>query len=171
MRARTAGLTLVETAVLVSLAGVLLAVFVPTFFAKLRTSKVEEASDMLESIHEATATYYETRHGRARRCLPPSSQPTPEEPSATPVDVDFTAEPWASLGVQSEDPLRYSYELIVPSAGCDVRSRAGQPLFTIRAVGDLDDDGVKSTFERSATLDEEGNVVPLGVLYVTRRIE
>ena len=171
MRVRTAGLTLVETAVLVSLAGILLAVFVPTFFAKLRTSKVQEASDMLESIHRATAAYYETRHERQRRCLPPSAPPTPAEPSASPVQVDFSAEPWASLGIPNEDRLRYSYELIVPSAGCDVRVPAGRPLFTIRAYGDLDDDGVRSTFERSATLDEDGKVVPLGVLYVSRRIE
>ena len=170
-RRRSEGLTLVETAVLVSLAGVLLAVFVPTFIDKLRTSKVQEASDMLETIHEASVAYYETRHGRSRRCLPPSSQPTPPEPSAFPVEVDFSAEPWASLGIQTEDRLRYSYELIVPSAGCDVRARPGRPLFTIRAIGDLDDDGVQSTFERSATLDEDGKVVPLGVLYVTRRIE
>lgn len=171
MRSRTAGLTLVETAVLVSLAGILLAVFVPTFIAKLRTSKVQEASDMLQSIHDATAAYYEERHDRQRRCLPASSTPTPPEPSASPVDVDFSAEPWASLEIESEDRLRYSYELVVPSAGCDVRVPTGQALFTIRAVGDLDEDGERSTFERSATLDEDGKVVPLGVLYVTRRIE
>lgn len=170
-RTETSGLTLVETAVLVSLVGVLLAVFVPTFVAKLRTSKVQEASDMLETIHAATTAYYEARHERQQRCLPPSSEPTPSEPSAELVDVDFGAEPWVSLGVTTEDGLRYSYQLIVPSAGCDLRVPTGRALFTVRAVGDLDDDGVRSTFERSATLDENGTVVPLGVLYVTRRVE
>ncbi len=169
------GLTLVEAAVVVSLVGLVLAVFVPTFFRHLRTSKIDEASRLLTQLATAADSYYSVRHNHRRRCLPAGAGPLPAAPSPDPVEVDPAAAPgattWAALGFAPERPLRYTYEFVPTQEGCDVRVRPGEPLYTLRAVGDLDGDGRRSTFELSTTLDEAGAPVALDVLYVRDRVE
>ncbi len=168
-------MTLVEAAVIASLAGITLAVFVPTFFRHLRTSKIDEASQTLADLAAAADSYYRTRHGSLRRCLPPAAGPLPSAPNAEPAEVDPAEAPgaatWLALGFDPDGPLRYSYEFLPAQAGCDVRVEPGEALYTLRATGDLDGDGRRSTFERSTTLDEAGEPTDLGVLYVTDRIE
>ncbi|MEM9067802.1 MAG: type II secretion system protein [Myxococcota bacterium] len=172
---RVEGLTLVEAAVLISLTGIALAVFVPTFFRQLRTSKIDEASEHLEQLAGALDAYYVERRPEGRGCLPAGAGPTLDQPGPDPQPVDYDevegAATWSALSFRPERPLRYSYEVIVRRAGCDVRVPPGEALYTVRATGDLDGDGRRSTFERSATLNEEGDVIPLGVLYVTDRVE
>ncbi len=138
---------------------------------------------MLEEIAGAAQSYYEARHegleGTSRtRCLPESTGLHPEQPSAERREVLFVDETspgsasWAALGFGEARTLRYSYEVIFPTSGCDVRVQEGRPLFTVRAEGDLDGDGTRSVFERSVTIEaESGEVVPMGILYVTRRTE
>ena len=50
---RRSGLTLVEVTLVISVVGVLLAVFIPTFVRELRTSKISEAATQLEALHRA----------------------------------------------------------------------------------------------------------------------
>jgi Tfp pilus assembly protein PilE len=57
-----AGLTLVEVAILVSLIGVFLAVFVPTFAREVRRSKLAEASEQLLVLERRAASYFEAAH-------------------------------------------------------------------------------------------------------------
>lgn len=174
---RRAGVTLVEAAALASVLGIVLAVVVPTFVRELRTSKVEEASEVLSLLHERMATYYAAGHGGAKHCLPAPAGPAPAETSLDGVEVDLTAEgtpgvrTWAALELGITRPLRYRYEVIPLREGCDVRVRPGESLFVLRATGDLDGDGRMSRFERIATVDEDGRVVPHGVLFVRDRME
>ncbi|MCB9619522.1 MAG: hypothetical protein H6721_22665 [Sandaracinus sp.] len=169
-------MTLVEAAAIASVVGIVLAVFVPTFWRELRTSKVEEASQVLGQIHERMAAYYEAEHGTLRHCLPSPAGPTPAEASIDGVEVDLAADAtggatWAALDLGLTRPLRYRYEVIPLREGCDIRVRPGESLFVLRATGDLDGDGRMSRFERVATVDEDGNVVPHGVLFVEDRME
>ena len=82
-------MTLVEAALLVCIAGVLLAVMIPAFARALRTSKIAEATEELASMHRAAASYYAARHGERRdrlvRCLPAQAGPAPAMPSDDPV--------------------------------------------------------------------------------------
>lgn len=170
-------MTLVEAAAIASVVGVVLAVFIPTFWRELRTSKVEEASTVLARMHERVAAYYEAEHGALRHCLPSPAGPAPAETSVDDVEVDLAAESmpgaatWAALELGITRPLRYRYELIPLREGCDIRIRPGEALFVLRATGDLDGDGRTSRFERVATVNEEGRVTPHGVLFVQDRIE
>jgi Tfp pilus assembly protein PilE len=169
--------TLVEAAAIASVLGIVLAVVIPTFVRELRTSKVEEASEVLTLLHERTAAYYAREHGALSHCLPEPAGPAPAETSVDAVEVELGAEgmpgaaTWAALELELTRPLRYRYELIPLRAGCDVRVRPGESLFVLRATGDLDGDGRMSRFERVATVDEEGRVVPHGVLFVRDRME
>ena len=90
-------LSLIEGSFLVGIVGTVLAVFLPTFFREMNTSKVAETAEMMSLIADRAAAYYSTGHdtsrGRRRRCLPPSAGPTPPLPSGEPVEVDFSVPP------------------------------------------------------------------------------
>lgn len=181
-RRRRAGLTLVETALLISLAGVVLAVSIPTYFRVVRTSKLAEPPEELRAMHRAAAAYYTRQHptpeGSATSCIPPAAGPTPAKPDTEPQTVDFhSAETagsatWRALDYQPSRAIRYRYSLLPAEVGCGVEEPPGdEPLIRLRAEGDLDGDGELSVFERAATLTPDGQLVPEGPLLMRRRIE
>jgi len=168
---------MVEAALVIALVGVALAVFIPTFVGQLRTSKLSEAPELLAELHQRAAAYYEARHEGGRRCLPGAAGPAPAEPRPEAAVHDFTDEGapgapvWGALEFRVERPIRYSYQMTPNREGCDVQVPAGGTLFRLEARGDLDGDGVLSSFVRKATTDENDRVVPVGSLYVERRVE
>jgi type II secretory pathway pseudopilin PulG len=174
---RRRGITLIEVALVLSLTGILLAAFVPTFVRYVHTSKLAEATERLASLHHHAAAYYAAEHTvgtrRLRACLPEGAGPFPLEPSADPVLVDFAtdesgAATWRALGAKQPALLRYSYEVAIPEPGCE--QRPARPPITLRAHGDLDGDGTRSLLERVATPGREG-LVPTGPLRVLSRTE
>ena len=166
-----------ETAIVVCVVGSVLAIFVPTFLDHLRTSKVEEPPLLLEELFERTKSYYESRQNGERWCLPAQAGPSPSETAEEPTAHDFAAagspgrETFEAIGFETERPIRYRYELIPRRAACGVDLEPGHILFTVRATGDLDGDGVQSSYERRATVDEDGRVIPSGILYIDHPIE
>jgi hypothetical protein len=165
---------------LISLAGILLAAFAPTFFRHLRMSKMTEAVETLDSLYRGTAAYYaeeRTLDGkRVRACLPQSVGPFPEKPSADPQLVNFDApetDPvWRALGMTGEQPLRFSYRVTVAQPGCGPRSDPATPAAIFQANGDLDGDGVLSTVERAAALSQDQTELEsIGPLHIQQRVE
>ena len=180
-RQKRAGLSLLETAALVSLSAIVLAALVPTFVRKLRLSKVAEATGELAELQRRASAYYSRYHRmpggqRERGCVPGPAGPAPARPSEEPVEADFTAEDtpghatWEALGYTPDGAIRYRYSLVTSHAGCAPREPEPEVLMTLRAEGDLDGDGVLSTLERDSGPDGE-ELVPVGVLRATRRIE
>lgn len=195
-RTRVEGaLSLIEGSLAVGLIGTFLAVFIPTFFREIHTSKVAEATDMMELIAERAGAYYNTSHetgrGSRRRCLPDGAGPTPDLPSEEPVPVDFTQAPtlpdpevevenaeaeesgvetWLAIGLSTERELRFAYTFEPSRAGCGVMAPEDEPLFVVRANGDLDGDGIQSTFEQGYRV-RRGSVEPFGVLHINQRVE
>jgi Tfp pilus assembly protein PilE len=178
---RRAGMTLVEASAIVCVAGVLVAVFVPTFARHLHTSKTAEASEQLAELHRLSAAYYAARHTGAdghvrQRCLPEAAGPAPALPTTDPVAVDFAAATtpgaatWSALGFAPADPTRYRYTLTPAMVGCDVTARGRAHVLVLTAEGDLDGDDVRSRFERRATVRGD-DLVPTGVLIVSERVE
>lgn len=170
-RARvSAGFTLLEVALVLSLTGVLLAAFLPTFLREVHTSKLSEATEQLASLHRHAAAYYAARG----QCLPQSAGPYPITPSADPVPVDFAADPagastWLALGQRGTPLLRFSYEIAVTDPGCHARP-LGVAAIYFRAHGDLDADGEHSLLERAAA-PSEGGLTPVGPLRILGRTE
>ncbi len=181
-RRRRAGLSLVEAALIVSIVGIVLAVFIPTFARELRTSKTSEAVDNLRALSVSAAAYFTTpwprEEGPAQlRCLPPTAGPTPRTPTADPVTVDFQSEDtpgqetWTALSFEPDGDVRYAYTFEPTAAGCGLRSPEGSYLLTVRAEGDLDSDGERSMFEQRLTALPSGELVEFGILYVRDRGE
>lgn len=173
-------MSLLETAFAVSIVGSLLAVLIPTFVRRVSLSKTSEATRVLAELHHRTAAYFDGVHaegGVARRwCLPAEAGPTPRFPSRDRVTFDFQAEDvpghetWTALGFQP-GPIRFRYSLVPEAEGCGIRRPPHAPVVTFTAEGDLDVDGQLSTYERAASVDAEGRLVPEGALRVQSPVE
>jgi type II secretory pathway pseudopilin PulG len=170
-------LSLIEVALLLCLIGIVLAVFVPTFLRRVRTNKISEASELLQEMSDRTAAYYATSWATGERyCLPPSAGPTPAQPTVDSAEVDFfdddqaSHRTWEALGFQPDRPIRYSYSYTPSEDGCDLIGRDDLGSVSFRAEGDLDGDGVPSTFELRATLEADG-FKPADTLRVHQRTE
>jgi hypothetical protein len=168
---------LVEAAILLCLLGVVLAVFVPTFLRRVRANKIIEASELLSEMSKLASAYYSTSWGSGKRhCLPPSAGPTPAEPTVDARRVDFFSpdvaggKTWEALGFQPSRPTRYSYSYVPGQAGCDLIGKEGLDPIRFHAEGDLDGDGVRSSFELRATLGPDGLKEPQ-MLHLHRRVE
>ncbi len=191
---------MVEVSAIVCGVGIFLAVFIPTFVRELRTSKTSEAVENLRHLSERAAAYYAASHEtRAeveepagdeaeqepeparvesrRRCLPSTAGPTPRTPTPTPARVSFVSEDtpghdtWRALGFDPQREVRFAYTFEPTASGCGLRSPEGSYLLTLRAEGDLDDDGERSLFERRMAANEAGELMPFGILYVRDRAE
>jgi type II secretory pathway pseudopilin PulG len=168
---------LIEAALLLSLLAVVLAVFVPTFVRRVQTNKITEASEQLANMSRGAQAYFATSWSQSERdCLPPSAGPTPEAPTVDPKAVDFFSEEtpghatWKALSFQPDRAVRFSYRYTASQDGCGLLEAVTDVAVTFRAEGDLDGDGVLSTFERRASIGRDG-FVPAESLRVHQRTE
>lgn len=176
-----AGLTLIETALIISAIGIVLAVVIPTFIKTLKTSKVTEVSVQLEALYQATSAYYSANYGDRRKtisyCLPGAAGPTPEKPSPTPIEVDFFSEQaqgvetWRALNFNPAAPLRFSYSFLPRISGCSLRVPPHTPMVILRAEGDLDGDDDYSTFERTVLMSDQNTLTLEKLLFIKDRVE
>jgi type IV pilus assembly protein PilA len=144
-----------STGLWVAASGVLAAAAVPAFLKYLRRAKTAEAVMNLRILFDSAITYWNL-HGR----FPATAPLTPVGRTACfeGKSVKMTANPadwahptWVELNFAIPDAHSYQYEFI---------SEGGQ--FTARAFGDLDCDGVLSTFERVGSVDPTGTFVSGG---------
>jgi hypothetical protein len=151
---------------LVAAAGVVAAVAIPAFVKYQKRAKSSEASYNLRKIFDGQLAYFESKNtqaGNEKTPLFASSVPlTPGNPTTymckdgksvryQPTADTFKHPTWQALNFALADPFYYAYEVETKGTGNGTH-------FTVRAMGDLDCDGVLSTFERIGTLDEAGNL-------------
>ena len=147
----------------------LAAVGIPAFIKYMRRAKTTEAIDQLDKIYKGAAYYYTAPHidgeGRKLPCQFPATQaPTPagtccgslggpDKDGDGRCDAnpnDWATLTWESLTFQMNDDHYFVYSF--ESSG--VLSNA---QFTASAYGDLDCDGVMSTFQRIGFGDPKAN--------------
>ncbi|MBT8469514.1 MAG: type II secretion system protein [Myxococcales bacterium] len=170
---------MVEVGLVLCIVGIVLAVFVPTFVRRVRINEISEASELLQSMSDRASAYYAMTWANGKRfCLPEGAGPTPTVPTIDPATVEFAAEvtggheTWEALGFQPDRPVRYSYSFLPSRHGCGLVGDDEGGTVVFRAEGDLDGDGVRSVFERRATIDRAGAALkPAGTLHVHRRVE
>jgi type IV pilus assembly protein PilA len=138
----------------VAIIGVLAAVAVPAFMKYMRRAKTTEAREQLRRMYEQARAYYFETFGAAQAggtvahqfpktvALTPVASCCQSDTSdkCAPLAANWTDPTWVALHFSLDDPHYYRYEFI--SSGSSVGSQ-----FTARARGDLDCDGVESTFE------------------------
>lgn len=143
--------------------GILSAVAIPAFIKYQRRAKTSEAIDVLDKIYKGAADYYATPRvdengNRVEPHFPPSVGPTPPPGtccgSLGGMDMDgndmcdvnpdaWANETWAALKFRITDQHYFTYEF--KSNG----KTGTEAAFEAVAYGDLDCDGVRSTFMRS----------------------
>lgn len=136
--------------------GILAALAIPSFMKYIARSKTTEAVMGLKKIHDGARSYYE----EGPKKFPPSAPMTPAAGSCcgqpgdrcAPNPQAWAGEGWSALKFSMDEPHRYSYEFISVGEGATA-------TFTARAVGDLDCDGVYSTYEAYGSIDPSGYLI------------
>lgn len=134
------------------------------FRKKIRATGVRET---LRQIYEAERAYYSTpRTGVFGEKLPArfiAAGPTPPEVpkgrAVFPPPPAFDEPGWRTLGFSQSGPMRFQYTVLTKGEG------PGAQLI-IRALGDIDGDGVYSVYELHAEADASGNVSQKGAVRV-----
>lgn len=155
----------VEAALAFALGGSVLAVTVPVFVRNLNASRMTEALDGLERISgRANALADAAPQDRA---YPPSCPLTPPSVPRAALVTDppsiWNQPTWRLLGFNIEVPHAYSFQF-------DSENTPGRSRFTVEAHGDLDGDGVVSTFRTGGSV-QPGQAPQRDPLEVLREVE
>jgi hypothetical protein len=158
-------LTALETIAIVSVASSVLAATVPAFIANLKASRLSEPVDGLSQIAARASGYAMGRPVSLAYptsvALTPSRVPTGQrviDPIGT-----WDHPTWRRLDFAQLEPHGFAFEF-------ESKLGAERSTFIARAHGDLDGDGITSTFE--ITGESRANEAPtIGPLRVYREVE
>ena len=129
---------------LICVIGIVAAIAIPAFIKYVKRSKTSEASSNVMVLARGAESYCSNEQlgvnptqAQSRYPATPAG-PLPARPSSMKQTAAFGSDPtFSALGFGPPDPVYYSYSA-VPDASGGLR---------LTANGDLDDDGVLSTFE------------------------
>ena len=131
--------------------GMTAAIAIPSMVKYLRASKAAEAMMQTRVLAKLVV-----EHHRKHKKWPPAAPLTPSEGACkkpgnrhAPDAAAWRQPGWEALPFSMEHPHYYRYEVIVSREGAN-------GSVTVRAVGDLDCNGVESAFERTLTVNDEG---------------
>lgn len=140
--------------------GILAAVAIPAFTRYVKRSKTSEAAGNIARIYQGELAYLqasiEAQRGASFVALP-STPPAPPSAQKYPANVQAWGQ-WTPVGFSIDAAHYYQY-----SVSADATS------FTVRAVGDLDGDGIQSTFERTGRI--EGGELMGSQIQITNELE
>jgi hypothetical protein len=152
-------------------------VAVKAFEKYIAKSKTSEARQFVRKMYDGARAYYMDPYtmGGKKVAVPkfpePSAGPTPplgecckNGGKCSPKMEYWNKEPWISLQYSVDDPHYYSYEY-------KVNNNSKTPNFTVTAYGDLDCDGVYSTFSMYGEINSEYSDGPAGTAALYRENE
>jgi len=163
-RAGERGMTAIEVVITFAIVGSLLAVAVPAFLRDLKASKLTEPVDGVKAIAEGATAYARTHD--VPHAYPPGVALTPAQVPRGTREIDppgtWDQPTWKALG------FRPSQEGVPHAFAFEFESTLGakRSAFVARAHGDIDGDGVTSTFEVGGhdAAGETGPVVDPGMV-------
>ena len=168
-RASQRGLTAVEVAIGVAIVGSILAVAVPAFVRDLHASRLVEP---VEGLHRIGVNAIAYAQGRPPvQAFPPSAPLTPSAPAKGSATADppgsWDTPTWRALDFRpAADGVAHSFAFRF-----DSELSAARSAFVARAHGDLDGDGILSTFEISGTTTPTQPAAVAPGMYVEAELE
>lgn len=148
--------------IILATTGGLAAVAIPAFTKYMERAKSSEAELLIKRIHDGAHAYYHYPEQTSlapepKHLLRESVGPTPPAGACcatgtgkcAPDPALWSHPAWQALQFSIEDAHYYSYQYEVLDGG---------KAFVARAIGDLDCDGVFSTFELEGTITKDGTV-------------
>jgi len=175
-RESSRGMTAVEVAVGISLAGSLLAVAVPAFVRSWSSSHLVEPVSGLEHLQQEAVAFADGRscaagpngEGAFPKAAPLTPQTVPRGKAAVDPPETWDIPTWRTLHFRAvPQGVAHSF-----SFAFDSSASATESSFVARAHGDLDGDGTTSTFEvRGTCAASEGRARAVAGMYVESEIE
>ena len=170
------GLTLVQVSIAVLVCSVLIGALLPGFRQRVRLSRKSEAVDRLAKLYRRTQTYWAGQQvgpvaptRSTLHTIPPPAPLTPATIPAATAQLDpphtWSSSPtWNALEFRFDQPHYFAYQF-------DSTGEGATAAFTARAHGDLDGNGLSSTFERAARADGALVLQPQNGLWIDRPTE
>ena len=173
-----AGFTLIELMIVVSIMGVLSAIAIPAFAMMIARSKTAEVAGNLSAMYKHAASYYASERSSRGNVSSIGGHCTVEDASPSPVTPGKFKQSFAAdgtfreLGFTLSDMVYFQYGLASYSGQSTCEHTANSSgLYTFFAHGDLDGDGVRSTFELAAGSDSYNLMFHARGLYIDRETE
>ena len=169
-RAQSRGFGVVEVAIVISLSGIVLAVAIPAFMRQLHGSRFAEPVEGLQRLGTAALMYAQERP--ATDAFPANAPMTPQTPPRGTREIDppgiWDHPTWQALhfrAVPEGEAHAFSFAF-------DSARSPGRSVFVAHAHGDLNGNGITSTFEvRGHALAEESQPVLEPGMFVEAEVE
>ncbi|MCP4674153.1 MAG: prepilin-type N-terminal cleavage/methylation domain-containing protein [Deltaproteobacteria bacterium] len=155
------GFTLIELMIVVAILGILAAVAIPAFLNYMKRAKTSEAKVTIKTATDGAIIYFENQHPNGTsHYLPPTTAKTPgTAPSGSKYQLNTTTQAlfkgttgdpasWEALGWIPYSDWYYQYSFTTCQNGPASECLDGNTS-SICAYGDIDDDGILSTFCRN----------------------
>ena len=186
LRNKKAGFTLIELMIVVVIIGILAALAIPAFVGYIRRSKTAEASTNLRNLFQGAATYYQQENFTMRgvviggaaaasvNCTVANSN-SGNMIGNFKTQVDFGGLAggmggFAAIGFTIGDPIYYNYDLMGPGDTC-MNAPNTMLVYTFEAMGDLDGDGIASSFILDTGADMDNNLIRAPGFFITNELE
>jgi type IV pilus assembly protein PilE len=170
--------TLIELMVTVAIMGVLSAIAIPAFTMVIAQSKTAETSAHLSAMFRGAAAYYSAERSSqgntattAGYCTVADSIASPSNPK--PNKQAFTADAsFRAIGFNIAEVVYFSYGFATGGGvGACGHGPNDPTLYTFYANGDLDGDGIESTFEMAAGSDASNGMYHAIGLHIDKQTE
>ena len=148
--------------------GVLASIAIPSFMRSVRRARASEATMNLRRMFDSSVAYFDDYRADADGNIVPTQFPDTATPSPPltlvgdkPMEPDTThwsGQTWQALNFTIGDPHYYAYQY-------DSVGTQNSAQFTASAFGDLDGDGVYSTFARVGHVSDDAEVIGSDALY------